>query len=96
MKQIDEKVAQAVMYGDWLASCNTIVSWEGNRFTVVLHGNVIAKGHRSEEGEPVVDWASFCGHYTNVTIRRLNAIGVDTKELARKEKVGKYEARRIA
>jgi hypothetical protein len=90
MKDIDAKVAQAVMYGDWLASCNTIVSWEGSRFTVVLHGNVIAKGHRSEEGEPVVDFATFAGHYTNVTIRRLNAIGVDTKELARKEKVGRY------
>lgn len=85
MKDIDARVAQAVMYGDWLASCNTIVSWEGGKFTVVLHGNVIAKGHRSEEGEPVVDWASFCGHYTNVTIRRLNAIGVDTKVLRKKE-----------
>ena len=85
MKNIDARVAQAVMYGDWLASCNTIVSWEGGKFTVVLHGNVIAKGHRSEEGEPVVDWASFCGHYTNVTIRRLNAIGVDTKALRKKE-----------
>lgn len=90
MKDIDERVAQAVMYGDWLASCNTVVAWEGSRFTVVLHNNVIAKGHRSEEGEPVVDFATFAGHYTNVTIRRLNAIGVDTKELARKEKVGRY------
>lgn len=90
MKDIDEKVAQAVMHGDWFAGCNTVVSWEGNRFTVVLHNNVIAKGHRSEEGEPVVDFATFAGHYTNVTIRRLNAIGVDTKELARKEKVGRY------
>lgn len=90
MKDIDERVAQAVMYGDWFAGCNTLVSWEGNKFTVVLHGNVIAKGHRSEEGGTVVDFATFAGHYTNVTIRRLNAIGVDTKELARKEKVGRY------
>jgi hypothetical protein len=90
MKDIDARVAQAVMYGDWFAGCNTLVAWEGRKFTVVLHGNVIAKGHRSEEGEPVVDWASFCGHYTNVTIRRLNAIGVDTRELAKKEKVGRY------
>lgn len=90
MKDIDENVAHAVMYGKWFAGCNTLVSWEGGKFTVVLHGNVIAKGHRSEEGEPVVDFATFAGHYTNVTIRRLNAIGVDTKELARKEKVGRY------
>lgn len=90
MKDIDARVAQAVMYGDWFAGCNTLVAWDGRKFTVVLHGNVIAKGHRSEEGEPVVDFATFSGHYTNVTIRRLNAIGVDTKELARKEKVGRY------
>lgn len=90
MKQIDEMVAMAVMHGAWFAGCNTVVSWEDNRFTVVLHNHVIAKGHRSEEGEPVVDFATFAGHYTNVTIRRLNAIGVDTKELAKKEKVGRY------
>lgn len=85
MKNIDEKVAQAVMYGDWFSGCNTVVSWEGRRFTVALHGNVIAKGHRSEEGEPVVDFATFAGYPTNTTRRRLRAIGVDTIELAKKE-----------
>ncbi|MBQ2486389.1 MAG: hypothetical protein II518_04955 [Candidatus Methanomethylophilus sp.] len=92
MKNIDSEVAWAVRRKEWFADCNTIVSYDEKNDTwkLVLHGSEIANGHY-EHGSPVVDFASFCGYYTNVTIRRLNAIGVDTKELAKKEKVGRYE-----
>ena len=36
----------------------------------------------AEEGEPVVDFATFAGHYTNVTIRRLNQTKADSPENA--------------
>ena len=84
-------MAEAVLGKEWFANCNTIVSYDKEHDTLklVLHGHEIANGHY-QGCSPVVDFASFCGYYTNVTIRRLNAVGVDTKELAKKEKVGRY------
>ena len=86
MKNIDEQVRAAVMYGDWFANCNTIVSHDGDRFKVVLHGSVIAEGHSDHHGDFTVDRATFAGWPTNTTRRRLRALGVDTIKLAKKEK----------
>lgn len=92
MKDIDERVRFAVECGTWFADCNTQVAVDkkANWWKLVLHGHEIANGHYDDWGRKVIDHATFAGHYTNVTIRRLNAIGVDTKELAKKEKVGRY------
>ena len=85
MKNIDEQVRAAVMYGDWFAGGNTIVSHNGDKFKVALYGSVIAEGHSDHEGTFEVERATFAGWPTNTTRRRLRALGVDTIELAKKE-----------
>ena len=85
MKNIDENVRAAVMYGEWFADCNTIVATNNGRFSVVLHGSKIADGTTDGHGDFNVDFATFAGYPTNTTSRRLRALGVDTKALRKKE-----------
>ena len=85
MKDIDNRVRAAVMYGEWFADCNTIVACADGRFSVVLHGSKIAEGTTDGHGTFEVTHATFAGYPTNTTRRRLRALGVDTIELARKE-----------
>lgn len=87
MKNIDEQVRAAVMYGEWFANCNTIVACNNGRFSVVLHGSKIAEGTTDGHGTFKVEHATFAGYPTNTTRRRLRALGVDTIELAKKEEV---------
>ena len=56
-----------------------------HHFTVFLHGNQIAEGQTGMGSGFTVEHATFAGWPMNTTARRLRALGVDTKELRRKE-----------
>lgn len=74
MRQIEEKMIQAVKAGKNFRSGNTVVNVDGSGIKVYLHGNCI---YAIYEG---VKRFTLAGWNTVTTRSRLNALGVDVRQ----------------